>query len=169
METHFQALQTLDGKDWSEDRFVGKVTVVSFTDQSAQEASTRAASALGKRYMDKDAFQIVTAVKVASMFKGLAATLLKAGQVKARESAGKRFENEGKPVPAGLSDRIHVVFDLNGKCSGSALDEWKGGQAQLLVVDGAGNTVARSADKDAQVAVTAITAKLDELLGVTAG
>lgn len=166
METHFQALQTLDGKDWSADRFAGKVTVVSFTDQSAQDASTKAASALGKLYMDKDAFQIVTAVKVASMFKGLAATMLKSGQVKARESAVRRFENEGKPVPADLTERIHVVFDLNGKCSSSALDSWKSGAAQLLVVDGSGNTVASSADKDAQAAVTAITGKLDELLGV---
>lgn len=164
MESHFQSLQMLDGSDWSADRFAGKVTVVSFTDQSAQEASTKAASALGKRYMEKDAFQIVTAVKVASMFKGLASALLKAGQVKARESAAKRFENEGKPVPAGLADRIHVVFDLNGKCSGSALDEWKSGQAQLLVVDGSGNICARSSNKDAAAAVEALTAKLDQLL-----
>jgi hypothetical protein len=164
MESHFDSLQTLDGKDWGSDRFSGKVTVVSFTDQKGQEASAKAGSALGKRYMDKEAFQIVTAVKVPSMFKGLAATLLKAGQVKARESAVKRFESEGKPVPAGLTERIHVVFDLNGKCSGSALDGWKEGYAQLLVVDGSGNVCAASSDKDAVAAVEAIAPKLDELL-----
>jgi hypothetical protein len=168
MESHFDSLQTLDGKDWGPERFRGRVTVVSFTDQKSQEPSTRAASALGKRYMDKDAFQIVTAVKVPSMFKGLASQLLKAGQVKARESAAKRFESEGKPVPAGLAERIHVVFDINGKCAGSALDEWKDGQAQLLLVDGDGTIVAHAANKDAQAAVDALSAKLDQLLGAQA-
>ena len=165
MESHFESLQTLDGQDWGPERFSGKVTVVSFTDQKGQEASAKAGSALGKRYMDKEAFQIVTAVKVPSMFKGLAATLLKAGQVKARESAVKRFESEGQPVPPGLTDRIHVVFDINGKCSGSALDSWKEGHAQLLVVDGSGNICAHSSDKDAVAAVEALAPKLDELLG----
>jgi hypothetical protein len=164
MESHFESLQTLDGQEWGAQRFAGKVTVVSFTDQKGQEASTKAASALGKRYMDKEAFQIVTAVKVPSMFKGLAATLLKAGQVKARESAVKRFESEGKPVPDGLAERIHVVFDLNGKCSGNALDSWQEGHAQLLVVDGSGNICARGCDRDPLTAVEAVVPKLDELL-----
>lgn len=167
MESHFESLQTLDGNDWGAERFIGKVTVVSFTDQKGQEASAKAGSALGKRYLDKEAFQIITAVKVPSMFKGLAATLLKAGQVKARESAVKRFESEGKPVPAGLAERIQVVFDLNGKCSGSALDEWREGYAQLLVVDGSGNVCAQSSNKDPQAAVDAVVPKLDELLGDT--
>ena len=164
MESHFESLQTLDGQEWGADRFNGKVTVVSFTDQKGHEASAKAGSALGKRYMDNEAFQIVTAVKVPSMFKGLAATLLKAGQVKARESAVKRFESEGKPVPAGLAERIHVVFDINGKCSGSALGDWKDGQAQLLLVDGSGTICARSSNKDAVAAVEALASKLDELL-----
>lgn len=165
MESHFESLQTLEGQEWSAQHFQDKVTVVSFTDQKSQEAATRAASALGKRYMDKESFQIVTAVKVPSMFKGLAGTLLKAGQAKARESAVKRFESEGKPVPAGLEERIHVVFDINGKCSGGTLSEWKDGYAQLLVVDASGDICARSSDKDGVVAVESLTAKLDELLG----
>ena len=165
MESHFDSLQTLDGQDWSLDRFRDRVTVVSFTDQKAQEASTRAAGALGKLYMEKPNFQIVTAVKVPSMFKAMAATFLKSGQVKARESAVKRFESEGKPVPADLTERIHVVFDLNGKCSSSALEQWKDGEAQLVVVDGSGTIVAHSANKDGQVAAEAIAAKVGELLG----
>lgn len=165
MDTHFESLQTLEGQQWSAERFAGQVTVVSFTDQKAQEASTKAASALGKRYMDRENFQIVTAVKVPSMFKGLAGTLLKAGQVKARESAVKRFESEGKPVPAGLYERIHVVFDINGQCSAGTLSEWHDGQAQLLVVDSHGEIRARSSDKDGVAAVEALVAQLDELLG----
>lgn len=165
MDSHFDSLQTLDGKDWGADRFAGKVTVVSFTDEKGQEASAKAGSALGKRFIERDTFQIVTAVKVPSMFKGLASQMLKAGQVKARESAAKRFESDGKPVPAGLADRIHVVFDINGKCAGSALDGWKTGQAQLLVVDSDGTVRAQSSDKDAVAAVDAVAAKIEELLG----
>lgn len=165
MESHFESLQTLEGEGWSLDRFRDRVTVVSFTDQKAQEASTRAAGALGKLYMDKPNFQIVTAVKVPSMFKSMAATFLKSGQVKARESAIKRFEGEGKAVPADLTERIHVVFDLNGKCSATALEQWRDGTAQLVVVDGAGTIVAQSHDKDGQVAAEAIAPKVAELLG----
>ncbi len=165
MESHFDSLQTLDSQDWSLDRFRDRVTVVSFTDQKAQEASTRAASTLGKLYMEKPNFQIVTAVKVPSMFKAMAATFLKSGQVKARESAVKRFEGEGKPVPADLTERIHVVFDLNGKCSSSALEQWRDGEAQLVVVDGSGAIVAHSTSKDGQAAAEAIASKVGELLG----
>ncbi len=164
MESYFESLQTLQGQEWGADRFQGKVTVVSFTDQKGQEASAKAGSALGKRYMENEKFQIVTAVKVASMFKGLAATLLKAGQVKARESAVKRFESEGKTAPAGLAERIHVVFDIDGACSKHALEAWKDGQAQLLVVDESGGVTARSSDKDALVAVEALVPELDRLL-----
>ena len=165
MESHFDSLQTLEGDDWSLDRFQDRVTVVSFTDQKAQEASTKAASALGKLYIERPNFQIVTAVKVPSMFKAMAATFLKSGQVKARESAIKRFESDGKQAPADLAERIHVVFDLNGKASASALGEWYDGQAQLLVVDGSGNIQARSSNKDGQAAADALNEKLVELLG----
>lgn len=165
MESHFEALQTLDGKPWDAQRFAGKVTVVSFTDQKGQESSAKAGSALGKRFMTHENFQIVTAVKVPSMFKGLAATLLKAGQVKARESAVKKFENDGLPVPEGLVDRIHVVFDLDGKCSSRALSGWKEGEAQLLVVDGSGETRAQSSHADAVAAVESLAPTISELLG----
>lgn len=164
MDSLFDSLQTLEGQDWSADRFQGRVTVVSFTDQKAQEASTKAASALGKLYMADPKFQVLTAVKVPSMFKAMAATFLKSGQVKARESAVKRLESEGKPVPADLADRIHVVFDLNGKCSSAVLDGWNDGEAQLVVVDPTGAIVAKSRDKDGHVAAESISAKVAELL-----
>lgn len=164
MDSLFDSLQTLEGQDWSAARFEGRVTVVSFTDQKAQEASTKAASALGKLYMAHPKFQVLTAVKVPSMFKAMAATFLKSGQVKARESAVKRLESEGKPVPSDLAERIHVVFDLNGKCSAAVLDGWNDGEAQLVVVDPTGAIVAKSSDKDGQAAAESVSAKVAELL-----
>lgn len=164
MESHFQSLQTLDGKEWSADRFAGKVTVISFTDQKSQALSTEVGKHLGKRYITNEKFQIVTAVKVPSMFKAMAGALLKGGQAKARESAVKRFEKAGQPVPEGLADRIHVVFDMNGKCSQSALSAWKDKQARVLVVDDSGASQGESCDDDAEKAVEAVVAKIDELL-----
>lgn len=165
MQTSFEHLQRLDGKDWTAQDFQGFTTVVSFTDQKAQDVSAKAASALGKKYLDRENFQIVTAVKVPSMFRGLAGTLLKAGQVKARESAAKRFQNEGAPVPENLGERIHVVFDINGQCADGALEAWHAGQAQLLVVDGDGNICGSSSNADPNAAVDGLCAKIDELLG----
>lgn len=165
MESHFQSLQSLDGKEWSAEQFAGKVTVVSFTDQKSQALSTEVGKALGKRYIENDKFQIITAVKVPSMFKAMAGALLKGGQAKARESAVKRFEKEGKPAPAGLADRIHVVFDLDGKCAKSALSGWKDKQARILVVDSSGTSQGESCDADAAKAVEGALSKIDALLG----
>lgn len=164
MESYFEFLQTLDGNSWGEEQFAGKVTVVSFTDQKGQESSAKAGSALGKRFIDQDRFQIVTAVKIPSMFKAMAATLLRSGQKKARESATKRFEAEGKTAPANLSERIHVVFDLNGKCSKSAVKDWHEGYAQLLLVDSSGTVQGSSSDIDAVAAVEALAPKIEKLL-----
>ena len=164
MESHFDSLQTLEGQSWSLDRFRDRVTVVSFTDQKAQEASTKAASSLGKLYMENARFQIVTAVKVPSMFKAMAGTFLKSGQAKARESAIKKFESEGKTAPADLAERIHVVFDLNGKCSGSVLEGWRDGEAQLVVVDAEGSIQAQASNKDGQVAAEELAEKIASLL-----
>lgn len=164
MESHFQSLQTLDGKEWSADRFAGKVTVISFTDQKSQALSVEVGKEMGKRYMDKENFQIITAVKVPSMFKAMAGALLKGGQAKARESAVKRFEKAGLTPPAGLEERIHVVFDLDGKCAKSALSGWTDKQARILVVDGSGASQGESCGEDAAKAVEALTSKIDSLL-----
>lgn len=164
MEQHFEKLQSLSGEDWTASHFQGKVTVVSFTDQNSQDVSAKAGSALGKLFMDHPNFQIATAVKVPSMFKGLAGALLKAGQAKARESAVKKFEKEGKPAPEGLADRIHVVFDLDGKCSKECLSAWQDGQARLVLVDHDGQTQAVSCHDDPEAAVKEIAPKIQELL-----
>lgn len=164
MESHFQSLQTLDGKEWSADRFEGKVTVISFTDQKSQALSVEVGKEMGKRYMDKENFQIITAVKVPSMFKAMAGALLKGGQAKARESAVKRFEKAGATPPEGLAERIHVVFDLDGKCAKSALSGWNDKQARILVVDGSGTSQGESCDGDAAKAVEALASKIDSLL-----
>lgn len=165
MEKHFEKLQFLDGKQWGADQFEGRTTVISFTDQKSQEISAKVGSALGKKFMDNPKFQIATAVKVPSMFKGLAGALLKSGQAKARDSAVKKFEKEGRPVPEGLAERIHVVFDLDGKCSKECLSEWKDGQARLVLVDGQGQKVAESLGDDADAAVEQLAPKVEELLG----
>jgi len=165
LEKHFETLQTLEGKPWGASQFEGKVTVLSFTDQKSQDLSAKAGSALGKKFMENEGFQVATAVKVPSMFKGLAGALLKAGQAKARSSAVKKFEKDGKPVPEGLAERIHVLFDLDGKCSGDARSEWKDGQARLLLVDGDGNSVAESCHEDPVAAGEALSAKISEALG----
>jgi hypothetical protein len=115
--------------------------------------------------MDNPKFQIATAVKVPSMFKGLAGALLKSGQAKARESAVKRFEKDGQPVPDRLADRIHVVFDLDGKCSKESLSEWKDGQARIVLVDSDGKQIAESSSSDPNEAVENLAPKIEELLG----
>lgn len=165
MESHFESLQTIEGNPWNADRFANKVTVISFTDQKGMDSSVKAGAALGKRFIDNNNFQIVTAVKVPSMFKGVASALLKGGQTKARESAVRRFEKDGKPVPQGLADRIHVVFDLNGKCSKEVLKDWKTGQAQLVLVDSTGSVQGQSTDADAEAAVDALASTIAQLLG----
>ncbi len=165
MDKNFEKLQFLDGSAWGPDQFAGKITVVSFTDQKSQDVSAKVGSALGKRFMDNPNFQIATAVKVPSMFKGLAGALLKSGQAKARDSAVKKFEKEGLAVPEGLAERIHVVFDLDGKCSKEVLSEWKDGQARLVLVDGKGEKVAESLGDDAEKAVENLAPKVQELLG----
>lgn len=165
MESHFEKLQTLDGKAWSAEQFADKITVVSFADQKSQDLAAKAASGLGKLFMDHPKFQVVTAVKVPSMFKGLAGQLLKAGQVKARESAVKKFEKEGKTAPEGLAERIHVVFDLDGKCGKEALSGWESKEARLLIVDGSGASQGQSSDPDPETAVNGIKDKVAELLG----
>ena len=165
MEKHFETLQNLAGEPWGESNFSGKVTVLSFTDQKSQELSAKAGSALGKRFMDKENFQIATAVKVPSMFKALAGALLKAGQAKARESAVKKFEKDGKTPPAGLAERIHVLFDLDGKCSKAALTEWKDKQVRLVLVDSSGKALGESCHEDAEQAVEALAEKITAALG----
>ena len=138
---------------------------MSFTDQKSQDLSAKAGSALGKKFMTHEKFQIATAVKVPSMFKGLAGALLKAGQAKARDSAVKKFEKEGQTAPAGLADRIHVLFDLDGKCSGESLSEWKDNQARLVLVDGDGKALGESCDDDPVAAVEALAEKIKAALG----
>lgn len=165
MEKHFETLQNLSGEPWGESNFSGKVTVLSFTDQKSQDLSAKAGSALGKRFMDNEKFQIATAVKVPSMFKAMAGALLKAGQAKARDSAVRKYEKEGKTPPAGLADRIHVLFDLNGQCSKSALSGWQDKQVRLVLVDGSGNKLGESCHEDAEKAVEALAPKITEALG----
>lgn len=165
MEKQFEKLQSLSGQPWGADNFSGKVTVLSFTDQKSQDLSGKAGSALGKKFMDNEKFQIATAVKVPSMFKGLAGALLKAGQAKARDSAVKKFEKEGKTAPEGLAERIHVLFDLDGKCSGATLNEWKDNQARLVLVDGEGKALGESCDDDPVAAVEALAPKIEAALG----
>jgi hypothetical protein len=165
LEKQFEALQNLAGEPWDESNFQGKITVLSFTDQKSQDLSAKAGSALGKRFMDRANFQIATAVKVPSMFKSLAGALLKAGQAKARESAVRKFEKDGKSAPPGLKERIHVLFDLDGKCSKSALSEWKDKQVRLVLVDGSGNSLGESCHEDAEKAVEALADKINEALG----
>lgn len=165
LDKHFEKLQFLDGSKWGANQFAGHVTVISFTDQKSQEVSAKVGSALGKRFMDNPKFQIATAVKVPSMFKGLAGALLKSGQAKARESAVKRFEKDGQPVPDRLADRIHVVFDLDGKCSKESLSEWKDGQARIVLVDSDGKQIAESSSSDPNEAVENLAPKIEELLG----
>lgn len=164
MENHFETLQHLNGTAWKAEDFAGHVTVLSFTDQKSQELSGKAGSALGKKFMDNEKFQIATAVKVPSMFKGLAGALLKAGQAKARDSAVKKFEKEGKTPPQGLAERIHVIFDLDGKCSKSCLSSWSDGQARLLLVDSSGNSVAESSSADPVQAVEELAPKIEAAL-----
>ncbi|MFA7482852.1 MAG: hypothetical protein WC314_20260 [Vulcanimicrobiota bacterium] len=164
MDTNFEKLQFLDGTAWGAEQFAGRTTVLSFTDQKSQDISAKVGSALGKRFMDNPNFQIATAVKVPSMFKGLAGALLKSGQAKARDSAVKKFEKDGLPVPEGLTERIHVVFDLDGKCSSACLSEWKDGQARLVLVNAKGEKVAESLGDDAEQAVEALASKVQELL-----
>lgn len=164
MEDSFNFLQTLDGKAWSKNNFQAKVTVLSFTDQNSQSLSTQAGIALGKRFMEYPKFQIATAVKVPSMFKGLAATLLKAGQIKAREGAAKGFTKAGKPVPEDLDTRVHVLFDLDGKAAQALLSEWKAGHAQLLLVDGTGAVQGEFSDPNPEKAVEALSERLTALL-----
>lgn len=164
MEKHFEKLQNLSGEPWGEDNFRGKVTVLSFTDQKSQDISAKAGSALGKKFMENERFQIATAVKVPSMFKGLAGALLKAGQAKARDSAVKKFEKEGKTAPPGLAERIHVLFDLDGSCSKGCLSAWKDGQARLVLVDGEGNSLGESCHDDAVEAVEALAPKIEAAL-----
>lgn len=164
MDQSFEKLQHLNGTAWAPNDFEGKVTVLSFTDQKSQDLSAKVGSALGKKFMDHPKFQIVTAVKVPSMFKGLAGALLKAGQAKARDSAVKKFEKEGATAPLGLAERIHVVFDLDGKCSADCLDNWKEGQARLVLVDGNGTKVAESCHEDPDSAVDSLAPKVEELL-----
>jgi len=165
LDKNFEKLQFLDGSAWGAEQFAGKVTVVSFTDQKSQDVSAKVGSALGKKFMDDPKFQIATAVKVPSMFKGLAGALLKSGQAKARDSAVKKFEKEGLPVPEGLAERIHVVFDLDGKCSKEALSGWKDGQARMVLVNSDGEKVAESMGDDAEKAVEELAPKVQELLG----
>lgn len=165
MDKHFETLQNLSGEAWAAGNFDGKVTVISFTDQKSQELSTQVGKALGKKFMTNEKFQIATAVKVPSMFKGLAGALLKAGQAKARDSAVKKFEKDGKPVPAGLKDRIHVLFDLDGKCSKNALSAWKDNQARLVLVDGNGEKLAESCDDDPVQAVDNLSEQISTALG----
>ena len=164
MDSHFEKLQHLNGTAWAPSDFEGKVTVLSFTDQKSQDLSAKVGSALGKKFMDHPKFQIATAVKVPSMFKGLAGALLKAGQAKARDSAVKKFEKDGATAPEGLADRIHVLFDLDGKCSTDCLGSWKEGQARLVLVDGTGSKVAESCHEDPIVAVENLASKVEELL-----
>lgn len=165
MDVQYNKLQSLDGSSLSAADFEGKITVISFTDQKSQAQSAKVGGAMGKKFMDHPRFQIFTAVKVPSMFKGLAGALLKSGQTKARESAYKKFEKEGKPVPEGLADRIRVVFDLDGKCSNECLPEWKDGQARLILVDEKGKIVAQNSDDDAEAAVEALAPEVQERLG----
>jgi hypothetical protein len=165
LDKQFEKLQFLDGTQWGANQFEGHATVISFTDQKSQDISAKVGSALGKKFMDNPKFQIATAVKVPSMFKGLAGALLKSGQAKARESAVKRFEKEGLPVPDRLAERIHVVFDLDGKCSKESLSEWKDGQARMVLVDGQGKQVAESLGSDPTEAVEKLAPKVEELLG----
>lgn len=164
LEKHFETLQNLSGEAWGEEDFRGKVTVLSFTDQKSQDLSAKAGSALGKRFMENERFQIATAVKVAGMFKGLAGALLKAGQAKARESAVKKFEKEGKAPPNGLAERIHVLFDLDGNCSKACLTGWKDGQARLVLVDTNGNKIGESCHDDPVAAVDALAPKIEAAL-----
>ena len=164
MDKHFETLQNLSGEAWNESNFSGKVTVISFTDQKSQDLSAKAGSALGKKFMDNEKFQIATAVKVPSMFKGLAGALLKAGQAKARESAVKKFEKDGLPVPAGLKERIHVIFDIDGKCSKDALSAWKDNQARIVLVDGSGNQIGESCHDDPIQAVESIAEQISAQL-----
>lgn len=164
MEKYFETLQSLKGEAWKSSDFAGKVTILSFTDQKSQEISGKAGSALGKKFMSNPKFQIATAVKVPSMFKGMAGALLKAGQAKARDSAVKKFEKAGQAVPEGLADRIHVIFDLDGKCSKEALEEWKDGQARLVLVDGEGKALGQSCHEDPEQAVEALVAEIEAAL-----
>lgn len=165
MDKHFENLQSLNGDAWGAENFKGKVTVLSFTDQKSQELSAKAGSALGKRFMDRENFQIATAVKVPSMFKGLAGALLKAGQAKARESAVKRFEKEGAKAPEGLAERIHVLFDTDGKCSKEALSDWKDNQARLVLVSSDGEKLAESCHDDPEKAVEQLAPDVESALG----
>jgi hypothetical protein len=165
LDKHFEKLSFLDGTKWGADQFDGYATVISFTDQKSQDISAKVGSALGKKFIDNPKFQIATAVKVPSMFKGLAGALLKSGQAKARSSAVKRYEKEGQPVPEGLADRIHVVFDLDGKCSKESLSEWKDKQARIVLVNSQGEQVAESLGADPEEAVEKLAPKVAELLG----
>lgn len=164
LEKYFETLQNLNGEPWTEGNFRGKVTVVSFTDQQSQELSAKAGSALGRQFLDNEIFQIATAVKVPGMFKGLAGALLKTGQAKARESAVRKYEKEGKTPPAGLEDRIHVLFDVDGTCSKACLSEWKDGQARLVLVDHNGRRLAESSHSDPVAAVEALATQIEAAL-----
>ena len=165
MENHFVNLQALDGNSWGQADFAEKITVLSFTDQKSQDISAKVGSALGKRFLENERFQIATAVKVPSMFKGLAGALLKAGQAKARESAARKFKKQGKIAPAGINERIHVLFDIDGKCSQEVLSEWVNGQARLLLVDENGDILGQSCHEDPEKAVEALTGDIAAALG----
>lgn len=160
MEQHFGSLQSVDGGAWSPERFQARWTVLSWTDQGSQAVSVEAGRVLGRRFMERQDFQLLTAVKVPSMFKGLATALLRSGQVKAREGAAKGFLKAGKEAPADLEQRIHVLFDLDGKVAKTVFPEWKDGAVRLVLVGPDGSIVHRTQDRDIESAVEEIAERL---------
>jgi hypothetical protein len=90
------------------------LVVLVFASQATQEASRNATKTLGLRLLDHANVNLWTIVSVPKMFKAMAMGMLKEVQEKALSGARKRFENEGKPAPGDLEQRIFILPDWGG-------------------------------------------------------
>lgn len=142
-----------------------RLVILIFASQATQEASTKAASGLGKRLLSHPQVDMFTIVSVPKMFKAMATGLLRGAQDKALETARKRFEKEGGEVPANLEKRIFILPDWDGAVVKKFGFDPKVKRVHVAVVSPEGTVPERVSGEDGEKVAEFISEKALALLG----
>lgn len=154
------SLESTTGEAVTLQQFQGKTVVVIFASQATQEASAKAASALGKGLIQRSDVVMLTVVAVPKMFKMMAKGLLKVAQEKALSGAKKRFEKSGDAAPTDLEKRIYILPDWNGALVGQYGFDSKAKMVHVCAIGGSGEVLARVSSPDGEKAGATIVEKL---------
>lgn len=130
----------------------GRVVVLVFASQATSELAKQATRTLGQQLLQNPLVDLWTIVSVPKMFKMMAVGMLKEVQLKALESAKKRFEKEGGEAPADLDQRIFILGDWGGALVERYGFDPKAKNVHVAVVGTDGNVLDRLSSPDGEKA-----------------